>query len=252
MPPPTSQLTPPFSNPGTGYKPPDFFGDRFKLKLDLPFLPSQLGWAAQLRNGQVLNLGYTLPGFPDVSDSFWNACAAVARCQSGRSSLDPTLLSQTFSTAANDSLWDTLYGLLRGAGPGLWPDVPGDRTNVVTKKPVSQGKIDPSGKVVPTAPDGVVAGTAIPSPAISLGKRFLFASHPDIHLYLYLDKDAYADQPKYLLGGGAVGLEGKTSGGTPLKLRFGAGRDAAGGGAGFITIQIGPDYVQMPPNAGTR
>jgi hypothetical protein len=247
MPDPSFQLTPPFSNWGTGYKPPDFFGDQFKLKLNLPYLPSQLGWTAQMENGQILSLGSLLPGFPDVNDSFWNACAAVARSQGGTSICDPKSLAQTFSAAADDSVWDTLYGLLRDAGPNLWPDVPSNRTNIVTKKPASAGKVDPSGVFVPTAPDGVVAGTAIPSPAISLGKRFLFASHPDVHLYLYLDKDAYPDQPKYLFSGGSVGLEGKTSWGDPLKLRIGAGRDEAGGAAGFITIQIGPDYLPQAP-----
>jgi hypothetical protein len=248
MPDPDFQLTPPFSNWGTGYKPPDLFGDRFKLKLNLQYLPSQLGWAAQMQNGQILNLGLGLPGFPDVTDRFSTACAAIASCPTSGSSLDPRMLAQTFSAAADDSVWDTLYGLLRDAGPNLWPDVPSTRTNIVTKKPASDGKIDPSGTFVPTAPDGLVAGTAIPSPAISLGKRFLFASHPDVHLYLYVDKDAYADQPKYLFSGGGVSLEGKTSWGGPVKLRFGAGRDEAGGAAGFFTIQIGPDYVQMPPN----
>src|SRR5262249_14653443 len=116
------------------------------------------------------------------------------------------------------------------------------------RQPASIGKVDPSGTFVPTAPDGLVAGTAIPSPAISIGRRFLFASHPDIHLYLYVDKDAYPDQPKYLFSGGGVGLEGKKRRGAALKLRFGAGRDSAGGGAGFITIQSGRDYLPPAPN----
>jgi hypothetical protein len=248
MPDPPFQLKPPFSNWGTGYQPPNFFGDQFKLTLDLPFLPSQLGWAARLGNGQVLNLGLHLPGFPDATDSFTSVCAALASCSNSGSSLDPRMLAQTFSASADDSVWDTLYGLLRDAGPNLWPDVPGARTNIVTRKPASIGKLDPSGTFVPTVPDGLIAGTAIPSPAISIGRRFLFASHPDIHLYLYVDKDAYADQPKYLFSGGGIGLEGKTSWGDPLKLRFGAGRDEAGGGAGFIRIQIGPDYLPPPPN----
>jgi hypothetical protein len=248
MPDPPFQLKPPFSNWGTGYQPPSFFGDQFQLTLDLPYLPSQLGWAARMGNGQVLNLGLHLPGFPDATDSFTSVCAAMASCSNSGSSLDPRMLAQTFGASADDSVWDTLYGLLRDAGPNLWPDVPGARTNIVTRKPASTGKVDPAGTFVPTAPDGLVAGTAIPSPAISIGRRFLFASHPDIHLYLYVDKDAYADQPKYLFSGGGIGLEGKTSWGDPLKLRFGAGRDQAGGGAGFITIQIGPDYLPPPPN----
>jgi hypothetical protein len=50
-----------------------------------------------------------------------------------------------------------------------------------------------------------------------------------------------------LISGGGIGIEGKTSSGNPLKLRVGAGRDQTGRGAGFITIQIGPDYVQATP-----
>ncbi len=110
------------------------------------------------------------------------------------------------------------------------------------------GKIDPSGKVV-QSPDDVVAGAAVPAwKVISLGKRFLFASDPDVHLYINLDTSAISKDTKLnlLFGGAAVGLEGKTSDGTPLKLRFGAGRDSAGGPGGFFTIQIGPDPTQMP------
>jgi hypothetical protein len=73
----------------------------------------------------------------------------------------------------------------------------------------------------------------LPSPAIKLGK-------PDVHLYLYLDKDAYANDMKHFTSGGGVQFGGKTSGGTPLKLCLDMGRDTAGGGAGFITLQIGP------------
>ena len=59
-----------FSNWGTGYRPPDLFGDRFQLKLNLQYLPSQLGWAAQMQNGQVLNLGLGLPGAKRLMDEF--------------------------------------------------------------------------------------------------------------------------------------------------------------------------------------
>ena len=47
--------------------------------------------------------------------------------------------------------------------------------------------------------------------------------------------------------GGGIQFGGKTSGGTPLKLRLGVGRDTAGGGAGFINLQIGPDFAPMTP-----
>jgi hypothetical protein len=68
-----------------------------------------------------------------------------------------------------------------------------------------------------------------------------------VHLYLYLDKDAYASEMKYFASGGGIQFGGKTSGGTPLKLRLGVGRDTAGGGAGFINLQIGPDFTPMTP-----
>src|SRR5262249_49371767 len=139
-----------------------------------------------------------------------------------------------------------LYGLLRDAGPNLWPDVPGNKTNIVTKKPASDGKVDPSGVYVPPDPGDSVAGTGIPSPAISVGKRFLFVSDPEVHVYIYLDKDAYPQQPNLFVTGGGVGIEGKTSGGDPLKLRFGVGRDAAGGPGGFIKLQLGADPAPLP------
>jgi len=246
MPGPDLQLTP--ISTRTGYQPPNFFGDQFKLTLDLPYLPSQIGWSALTGNGQVLNLGHLLPGCGgDVNDSFTSACAAVTRAQGNALTLDPRVLANSFNAAADSTVWDTIYGLMRSAGPSLWPSVPGTQTNVVTGQPVSIGKIDPAGTFVPTSPSGVIAGTGIPSPAISLGRKFGFASDPDVHLYLYVDKDAYADKPNYLFSGGGIGLEGKTSSGNPVKLRFGAGRDTAGGGAGFITIQTGPDYLHQSP-----
>jgi hypothetical protein len=93
----------------------------------------------------------------------------------------------------------------------------------------------------------VIAGFGLPSPAIKIGKRFLFVSDPDVHVYMYLDKDAYANDMKNFVSGGGIQFGGKTTGGTPLKLRLGVGRDAAGGGAGFIKLQIGPDYAPMTP-----
>jgi hypothetical protein len=120
--------------------------------------------------------------------------------------------------------------------------VPGAQRSIVTGKPVAQGKIDSAGAFVPTSPDDLIAGFGLPSPAIKLGKRFPFASDPDVHLYLYLDKDAYANDMKHFASGGGLQFGGKTSGGTPLKLRLGIGRDTAGGVAGFIKLRIGPDF----------
>ena len=77
--------------------------------------------------------------------------------------------------ALQPDAWDTLYGLLRMAGPTLaWSDIPGPQRNIVTGLPVSRSKIDSSGNIVPTAADGVIAGFGLPSPAIKLGKRFPF------------------------------------------------------------------------------
>jgi hypothetical protein len=250
MPDPPYSLTPPLSGWRTGYQPPDFFGDRFKLQLNLPYLPSQLGWAYQSSLGQVYNLGLNLPGWsPSISDSFTDACAAVARAQTLNQPVNTNALAQAFGAAADSDVWDTLRDLVQDAATDrFWRDLPSGKKNIVTGDPAAAGKIDPSGKVIPTSPDGLLAGSSIPAwKAISLGRRFLFASDPDVHLYIYLDKDAYfSNKPNLLIGGGAVGLEGKTGDGTPLKLRFGAGRDSAGGGAAFFTIQIGPDPAPMP------
>jgi hypothetical protein len=242
MPDPDFQLTPPFSNWGTGYKPPNFFGNQFQFSQQ--YLPSQLGWTAQTKDGQVLNLGLCLPGsVPGLNDSFSATCAAIARALNNTPKVDPKQVAQVFGGTAEDNVWDTIYGLLRNGGQSLWKDVPGNKTNIAKGGPVSVGKVDPTGTVIPSSPDDAVAGAGIPSPAISLGRRFLFASHPDVHLYLYFDKDAFPDKPNLLLSGAGAGIEGKTSGGEPVKLRIGAGRDAAGGGAGFITLQIGPDFL---------
>jgi hypothetical protein len=237
---------PPFSNWGTGYKPPDFFGDQFKLKWN--YVPSWLGWSIQTKDGQVINLGATLPGAPaGLNDSFTSTMAAIARALDNQKNIDPKQVAQVFGGSADDNVWDTLYGLLRKGGQGLWPDVPGNKPNIAKGGPASVGKVDPSGTVIPPSADDAVAGAGIPSPAISLGKRFPFISHPDVHLYVYVDKDAYPNKPNLLFSGAGVGIEGKTSGGNPVKLRIGAGRDESGGKAGFLTFQIGPDYVPQTP-----
>jgi hypothetical protein len=248
MPDPDFQLTPPFSNWSYGYRPPSLFGNQNPFRSQ-QYLPSQLGWTALTRDGQLLNLGLCLPGGdPGLNDSMTAVCAAVTRALDNNRPVDPKQVAQVFGGTADDNIWDTIYGLVRKGGQSLWTDLPGDKTNVAKGGPAAVGKVDPSGKVIPMAPDDAVAGIGIPSPAISLGRRFLFASHPDVHLYIYADKDAFPDKPNLLLSGGGVGIEGKTSGGDKFKLRIGAGRDSAGGGAGFITIQIGPDFVPQSSN----
>jgi hypothetical protein len=214
-----------------------------------PFLSSRLGWAGRTRYGQIFNLGLTLSD-DSVEANFARSCAAIARSFGTKSCFDPNVVAAQQLTLLKPETWDTLYGLIRGAGPALWPDVYGTQTNIVTGKPVTIGKLDPFGIFRPNGPDDVIAGTGlplIPPSGISLGKRFSFVSDPHVQLYLHLDKDALESRADLLVSGGGVGIEGKTSSGNPLKLRVGAGRDQTGRGAGFITIQIGPDFVAASP-----
>src|SRR6202040_2526822 len=100
------------------------------------------------------------------------------------------------------------------------------------------------------APVDLIAGFGLPSPAIKLGKRFAFVSSPDVHFYLYVDKDALTADLTKLPTGGGVQFGGKTSDGTELKLRLGVGRDDAGGTAGFVTLRIGPDIAPITAGGG--
>jgi hypothetical protein len=211
-----------------------------------PFTQGRLGWSLIGWDLQVRSLALTLPDGGD--DALCTACGALGRHFRLSPRLDPQAGASSFVNALQPDAWDTLYGLLRMAGPTLaWSDIPGAQRNIVTRLPVSRGKIDSAGNVVPTGADEVIAGFGLPSPAIKLGKRFPFASDPDVHLYLYLDKDAYANDMKHFASGGGLQFGGRTSSGTPVKLRLGVGRDTAGGGAGFIRLQIGPDYAPMTP-----
>jgi len=228
-----------------GYRPRKFFN----YQLTPPFLASRIGWAGQTDTGQVYNLGLTLLD-DSVEANFARTCAAIARNFNTNSCFDPNIVAAQQLTLLSPDTWDTLYGLVRGAGPALWPDVSGTQTNIATGKPVTIGKVDPFGLFRPNGPDDVVAGTGvplIPPSGLSIGKRFATLGDPHVQFYLYLDKDALEKRADLLMAGGGVGLEGKTSGGNPVKLRVGAGRDQTGRGAGFITIQVGPDYVAPPP-----
>jgi hypothetical protein len=241
MPDPQTQPTTSGASSGIGYQRPSIFNRTLALS---PFTLTRLGWSLMGWDLQVR--GFDLSNVND--ESLRPACGALGRRLRMSPRLDPQAAAPSFLSALQPDAWDTLYGLLRMAGPTLaWSDVPGAHRNVVTGQPVSRGKTDASGTFVPTSADGVIAGFGLPSPAIKIGKRFLSASDPDVHLYLYLDKDAYAGDMKNFVSGGGVQFGGKTSGGTPLKLRLGVGRDTAGGGAGFIKLQIGPDYAPMTP-----
>ena len=207
-----------------------------------PFAQCRSGWSWLGRDLQVRGMG--IPGERD--DLLRGACGVLGQQLRLDARFDPQSAASRFVNAMQPGAWDTLYRLLRLAGPALaWSDVPGAQRNIVTGGPVSRGQIDSAGNFVPTAPDGVIAGFGLPSPAIKLGKRFLFASDPDVDFYLYLDKDAYANDMKHFASGGGIQFGGRTSNGTLLKLRLGVGRDQAGGGAGFVTLQIGPDFAPI-------
>jgi hypothetical protein len=236
----------PQPTPGAGgYKPRRLLD----YQLTPPFLSSRLGWAGQTDTGQVFSLGPTLLD-DSVEANFARSCAAIARGFGAKTCLDPNILAAQHLTLLKPETWDTLYGLIRSAGPALWPDVSGSQTNIATGRPATIGKLDPFGIFRPNGSKDVIAGTGlplIPPSGISLGKRFSFVSDPHVQLYLHLDKDALESRADLLVSGGGVGIEGKTSSGNPLKLRVGAGRDQTGRGAGFITVQIGPDYVAASP-----
>jgi hypothetical protein len=235
------QLTPPFSN--WRYKPPLIGGDQFKLSLTPPSPPvgGWLGWVLQARTWQTINLGYTLPDMPLGTDTSLTATmAAVARV----SAQNPTATSATFAPiftwAADNNVWDALAKALSSAGQNLWTDVPSARPNLLGGGMAPLGKVDAGGSLVLTNPDDLVSGWALPTPALSLGRRFAFISEPDVHFYLYMDRKALPSSSKYLLSGAGIDIEGTTSWGTKLTLSLGAGRDDAGGGAGFLTVELAP------------
>lgn len=214
-----------------------------------PFLSSRLGWAGQTRYGRIFDLGLTLSD-DSVEDNFSRCCAGIARSLGTKSSQDPNAVAAQHFLTLKPETWDTIYGLVRSVGPALWQDKYGPQTNIATGGPVTIGKIDPRGIFRPNGPKDVIAGFGlplIPPSGLSVGKRFLFVGDPHVQFYLHLDKDALQSRGSLLMSGGGVGIEGKTSGGNPLKLRVGAGRDQTGRGAGFITIQIGPDFVGASP-----
>jgi hypothetical protein len=240
------QLTPPFSTTRTGFQPPPI---QLVPQLSLTnrdYAQNMLGWSVMGANQQIYNLLPSLPGPGD--EPLRRALAALSQAVTASpSSSSPGVSLPPFLQSLGIDSMDSLYNLAIQTGQSSWPDVPGTKTNIATGGPVSIGKVDPSGAMVPNPANKVIAGFGIPLPAISAGKRYPFSSGLDIHVYLYNDKDAYAADRAYWISGGGVSFEGKTSDGTKLKLLFSAGRDQAGGGAGFIWLGIGPDLVPMPP-----
>lgn len=242
------RLTPPdFSG---GFKPPaNLLGD-FTLRLESNFMPAGMGWFAATRTGKVAPFGAALPS----EDALRALLGNIALQSQQAPQQNPLTFVVPQFQQADPKVWDFLYNLLRGAGPELWQDVNGRGRNIANGEPNTIGKVDPSGVFRPTPADGVIAGTEldsgwIPGGALKLGKRFPFVTSLDVHFYAFLDKDA-AQKPDYLLSGGGVGVEGKTSGGLDVKLRVGVGRDQTGGGAGFLKLQIGPDALPMSNHPG--
>src|SRR5262245_12593761 len=95
-----------------------------------PFLKSRLGWCLMGWDCQVRGLQLLQDG---DDDTFRTACAALSRQFRLDPRLDPTAAAPSFLSALQPDDWDTLYGLLRLAGPTLaWTDVPVTQRNVVT------------------------------------------------------------------------------------------------------------------------
>ena len=200
------------------------------------------GWSVLSTDSQTRGLTTSLD-----DTLLCNACGALGMAAQQNLQARESL-AQIFSDTLGPGGWDTLYALARLAGPTLaWTDLPAVQRNINTGGPASAGKVDSAGNVGGIAPVDLIAGFGLPSPAIKLGKRFAFVSSPDVHFYLYVDKDAFAGDISNLVSGAGVQFGGKTSDGTELKLRLGVGRDDAGGTAGFITLRIGPDIAPITP-----
>lgn len=234
--------------PSFGYRPRSIRLMDTKLKLDPMFMQGLPGWSLQTDLGQVVNLDLNLPANWD--DPLGRACGDFARAMR----LSP---GQPPSTAARSSLlgltqedWDKLYGVARKLGPLAWQKLYGNGTNVVTGQRATIGSIDPSGAPVFDSGTDVIAGFGIdsrwlPHGAFSLGKRFGFASDPDISFVLFADKDAFLQGSQPVTGGG-LSFEAKTSLG-PIKFQVGAGRSQTGSTAWGFSLHLGPDFLQQTP-----
>lgn len=232
-----------------GYRPPriSLLGDA-RLTLDPALLQPQMGWCGYMPGGGLRPLGTNL--FAGLDSVLAPPMGDMSRSLRLNSSLTPTQSARNSLLSAGSPLWDKLAGLIGDSAPGaLWRPVtvPG-ATNVVTGEPFSIGVVDPSGRPRYDGVDATVAGSALDSRWLGLslgfGRRFRFASDLDVSVQLFADKDAVlTQQPQYLFSGGALSVQGRTSWGADLNLRIGAGRDQAGGAAGFFTLQIGPDIA---------
>ncbi len=237
---------------GQGYQPPkNLLGD-FTLKLDPLFLASNVGWHAQ-RPGQPhpVSLGSLLPNNLDHVLSL--PLGGFARSMAGSGTGNPGQLLASSFQAGPGIPWDKVMEFVGDrAKSAVWRDlsIRGTR-DIVTGKPVTIGKWDAAGMA---RPDGVdettVAGGALDTRmlsaiglgkgAISLGRRFRFASDADVSLLLFVDTNAWPDKPAWLFSGGGVNLQRKSGDGRLWNLKLGGGRDQAGGMGVFGVISLSP------------
>jgi hypothetical protein len=109
-----------------------------------------MGWDCQVRNFQLQDCD---------DDGLRTACGALSQQLRMNPRLAPHAAAPSFLNALRPDDWDTLYGLLRLAGPTLaWSDVPGAQRNIVTGGPVSRGIC----RVSPPASGTSIKGMARP------------------------------------------------------------------------------------------
>ncbi|MCK8787426.1 hypothetical protein M0638_23940 [Roseomonas sp. NAR14] len=238
-----------------GYQPPRHLLGDYTLRLD-PVLMAKFdpagvaphtGWIAHTRIGAPLKLGLQLPA---LDDPLAPILAGIARDAAANPKADPTKFAQARLAAADTEVMDLLAKLVLAAGQGTWKDVTAPGTNMVTGEPASIGKIEPGGRVRHDGvEDSTVAGTGIDLEklgAVSIAKKFAFASDLNVHAMIFVDKDAVlGGKMLSAMPGGGLVVKGRTSWGAELNLTVGAGRDQTGGAAGFIGLRIGPE---IPPD----
>jgi hypothetical protein len=235
---------------GFGYRPRQVRLMDTELKLDPTLLWTMPGWSLLTNGGQLLSLDLDLPA--DWDDPLCWACGDFASSMRLRPNQDPLPAARNALSGLSTDTWDKLYGVARKLGPLAWPKLYGPGRNVATGGPPSIGSRDPSGAPVYDSGTDVIAGFGLNSRwlggALSLGKRFGFASDPDVSFILFADKDAFllGTQP---FSGAGLSFEAKTSLG-PIKFQVGVGRAQTGKGAFGFTLQLGPDYLPQGAQGG--
>jgi hypothetical protein len=237
------------TTPSFGYQPRKLRLMDTQLKLDPTLLWSLQGWSMQTTGGQLLNLD--LPS--DWDDPLCRACGDFASAMRLNPNQDPLPLARNSLLGLSPDTWDKLYGVARKLGPLAWPKLYGPGINIETGQHETIGSRDPAGEPIFDSGTDVIAGFGLntrwlPFGAFSLGKRFAFASDPDVSFILFADKDAFllGAQP---LSGAGLDFEAKTSLG-PIKFKIGVGRAQTGNAAFGFTLQLGPDYLPQGAQAG--